>query len=158
MLKKHGVLDQLGELITLNVPKLSLEQKAHIKVLCEKKLQEYVQRRGLGIWDYRMLDTSPVPDSLYYEVMRESAGRCQLCGATKNDRPLQIHHIKPRSKGGRTIRENLQVLCDKCNRAKSNTDDTDFRTSVHEHSFPDCPFCPSRAEERIVDTIGTYGC
>jgi ATP adenylyltransferase len=155
VLKKHGVVNQSGELITLNVPKLSLEQKAQIKVLCEKKLQEYVQRRGIGIWDYRMLDMSPVPDSLYYEVMTLSDGRCQLCGASKKDRPLQVDHIVPRSRGGRTVRENLQVLCDKCNRAKSNRDNTDFRKTRHESSFPGCPFCAENVEPRVVETVGT---
>jgi len=155
VLKKHGVVDQSGELITLTVPKLSLEQKAHIKVLCEQKLQEYIQRRGIGIWDYRMLDTSPVPDSLYYEVMTQAGGRCQLCGATKKDRPLQVDHIKPRSKGGKTVRENLQVLCDKCNRAKNNRDQTDFRKIIQESSIPECPFCPSRVDARVVEVLGT---
>ncbi len=155
VLRKHGVVDQRGELITPAVPKLSLEQKAHIKVLCEKKLQEYVQKRGIGIWNYRMLDESPVPDSLYYEVMTDSGGRCRLCGATKKDRPLQIDHIKPRWKGGKTVRENLQVLCDKCNRAKSNRDETDFWKSNKESPVFGCPFCPGQVEDRVVEALGT---
>ncbi|MGO9017181.1 MAG: HNH endonuclease [Syntrophobacteraceae bacterium] len=36
--------------------------------------------------------------------------KCALCGATKNERPLDVDHIKPRSRGGKTVRENLQVL------------------------------------------------
>ena len=33
---------------------------------------------------------------------------------------LEIDHIIPISKGGCTVEENLQTLCWKCNRAKSN--------------------------------------
>ncbi|HIS15474.1 MAG TPA: HNH endonuclease [Candidatus Scatomorpha merdavium] len=33
---------------------------------------------------------------------------------------LEIDHIIPVSKGGRTAEENLQTLCWKCNRAKSD--------------------------------------
>ena len=40
------------------------KKKAEIKKICEERLQEYVKRRGVGIWDYRLLDTEPVPDLL----------------------------------------------------------------------------------------------
>ena len=33
---------------------------------------------------------------------------------------LHVDHIKPWSKGGETILENLQTLCQKCNLGKSN--------------------------------------
>lgn len=154
ILKKHGIVDRDGELITLNTKKLTLEQKAHIKMLCEKKLQEYIVKRGLGIWDYRLLDSSPVPDSLYYKVLKDSNGRCSLCGATKKERPLQVDHIKPRSKGGKTVYENLQVLCSKCNQAKSNKDDTDFRGELLD-SDPDCPFCYENCKSRILEENDT---
>ena len=94
VLRKHEIVDKDGELVTLNVNKLSFEQKAQIKMLCEKKLQEFIVKRGLGIWDYRLLDTNPVPDSLYYNVLKDSNSRCALCGATKNERPLHVDHIK----------------------------------------------------------------
>jgi len=74
-----------------------------------------------------MLDKDPVPDSLYYRILKESGGRCALCGATKKERPLHVDHIVPRSKDGKTEYDNLQVLCQKCNLAKGNKDSTDFR-------------------------------
>lgn len=46
---------------------------------------------------------------------------CQMCGKYMPDEVgLQIDHIVPVSKGGKTVPSNLQVLCDKCNRSKSN--------------------------------------
>ena len=48
---------------------------------------------------------------------------CCNCGNSTNAEPnllLEIDHIIPVSKGGCTVEENLQTLCWKCNRAKSN--------------------------------------
>ena len=48
---------------------------------------------------------------------------CCNCGNSTGIEPnllLEIDHIIPVSKGGRTVEENLQTLCWKCNRAKSN--------------------------------------
>jgi len=33
---------------------------------------------------------------------------------------LHVDHIEPWSRGGKTIEENLQTLCEKCNLGKSN--------------------------------------
>lgn len=48
---------------------------------------------------------------------------CCTCGNSVHVEPnllLEIDHIIPVSKGGQTAEENLQTLCWKCNRAKSN--------------------------------------
>ena len=48
---------------------------------------------------------------------------CCNCGNSTSIEPnllLEIDHIIPVSKGGRTVEDNLQTLCWKCNRAKSN--------------------------------------
>jgi len=64
VLRNHGIVSGNGDLVSLNVKTLSFEQKAQIKMACEKRLQEFIVQRGLGIWDYRLLDTDPVPDTL----------------------------------------------------------------------------------------------
>ena len=46
---------------------------------------------------------------------------CQLCGKYMPDGVgLQIDHIVPIAKGGKTVPSNLQVLCSKCNGRKSS--------------------------------------
>lgn len=48
---------------------------------------------------------------------------CRNCGNSTNVEPnllLEIDHIIPIAKGGYTVEENLQTLCWKCNRAKSD--------------------------------------
>ena len=151
VLRSHDVVSKDGDLVSLKVKDLTFEQKAQIKMICEKKMQEFIVKRGLSIWDYRLLDKDPVPDSLYYRVLKESGGRCALCGATKKDYPLHVDHIRPRSRGGKTEYENLQVLCSKCNQAKSNKDDTDFRGAEKSDTDPSCRFCPGNIKNRIVE-------
>jgi diadenosine tetraphosphate (Ap4A) HIT family hydrolase len=155
VLGKHGIVSRDGDLVTLNIEKLTLEQKAQVKMICEKKLQEYVSKRGLSIWDYRLLDRNPIPDQDYYRVLKESGGKCALCGTTKNERPLHVDHIKPRSMGGKTEYSNLQVLCSKCNLTKSNRDETDFRHKMNFKNDPGCKFCSDKVKTRVVDEFGT---
>ncbi len=51
---------------------------------------------------------------------------CQMCGASPaKDPSVELHadHVKPWSKGGETVLENLKTLCVKCNIGKSDLDD-----------------------------------
>ncbi|MBQ9862713.1 MAG: HNH endonuclease, partial [Lachnospiraceae bacterium] len=48
---------------------------------------------------------------------------CKICGNSTHKEPnllLEIDHIVPISKGGTTVEKNLQTLCWKCNRSKSD--------------------------------------
>jgi 5-methylcytosine-specific restriction endonuclease McrA len=42
-------------------------------------------------------------------------GRCTSCGGNQN---LEFDHIIPLSMGGSNTARNLQLLCERCNRAK----------------------------------------
>ena len=58
-----------------------------------------------------------------FERARNSKGfyECAACKMTSHNRiPFQIDHIIPLNKGGKTVPENLQVLCRKCNASKSD--------------------------------------
>lgn len=58
---------------------------------------------------------------LRQKIMIRDHYTCQVCGKYMPDEVgLQIDHIIPVSKGGKTIASNLQVLCSKCNGSKSN--------------------------------------
>ena len=150
VLRKHGVIETDGTLVSLKTPALTLEQQAHVRMLCEQRLQSFVQKRGLGIWDYRLLETEPIPDSLRYQALKASGGRCASCGVTKNDRPLDVDHIIPRSRGGKNEIANLQVLCSKCNRSKRDQDDTDFRSPIVDRD-PQCLFCDETITKNAVE-------
>ena len=150
VLEKHGVLKKDNDLIKLNIKPVTLQQKAEISKLCESKIQEYIVSRGFSIWNHRLYDQDAISDILRYRVLKEAKGRCSLCGVTSKEAMLDIDHIIPRSKGGKTVYENLQVLCAKCNRSKSNKDDYDFRDLGLVSEKMECPFCLDLKDERII--------
>lgn len=66
-------------------------------------------------WQDR-IDNRRVPDSLRAMVLVRDGGRCRRCGRAIQ---LEMDHIVPVSKGGKTEESNLQTLCRHCNRVKS---------------------------------------
>jgi hypothetical protein len=65
-------------------------------------------------WQDRLANRR-VPDNLRAEVLLRDGGRCRRCRRSIN---LEIDHIVPVSKGGKTEESNLQILCRRCNRSK----------------------------------------
>lgn len=53
--------------------------------------------------------------ALREQVLQEANGQCQACGSRFR---LTLDHIVPRHLGGGNHRENLQALCEPCNKAK----------------------------------------
>lgn len=54
------------------------------------------------------------------EIIERDHSICQICKKKCLRNEIEVDHIQPISKGGKTIRSNLQVLCLSCNRKKSN--------------------------------------
>jgi len=52
------------------------------------------------------------------EVWRRDQGRCVRCGSREN---LEYDHIIPVSKGGSNTARNIELLCENCNRSKSDS-------------------------------------
>lgn len=59
----------------------------------------------------------PIPEQVRHEVWRRDNGRCVVCG---NQGRLEFDHIIPVAKGGANTARNLQLLCEPCNRTKSD--------------------------------------
>ena len=54
-----------------------------------------------------------------YDILRRDKYQCQICGRSQSDgAKLEVDHIIPVSKGGKTVDENLQTLCRECNQGK----------------------------------------
>ena len=59
-----------------------------------------------------------------FEKSKNAAGeyRCACCGLTSSSRVFfQVDHVVPMNKGGKSVPENLQILCRKCNGSKGDS-------------------------------------
>jgi ATP adenylyltransferase len=126
VLKNHGVCSYTNGIVSLEVDKLTFEQRAALRAACEQRMATFLQQRGVGAWNQGALNIEPVGESLRFEILKRDRV-CQLCGAGPKDAVLEVDHIVPRSKGGSNESINLQVLCGRCVRGKSNRDTRDCR-------------------------------
>jgi len=58
-----------------------------------------------------------IPQSIQDKVWNRDGGKCVKCGSNEK---LEFDHIIPISKGGANTYRNIQLLCEKCNREKSD--------------------------------------
>ena len=68
--------------------------------------------------DERALGLRVFPDDIKEAVYAEQNGICKICGEQFEIDEMEADHIIPWSKGGKTIKENCQMLCMSCNRKK----------------------------------------
>jgi CRISPR/Cas system Type II protein with McrA/HNH and RuvC-like nuclease domain len=58
-----------------------------------------------------------IPQNVKDDVWNRDGGKCVQCGTNEN---LEFDHIIPHSKGGANTYRNVQLLCESCNRQKSD--------------------------------------
>lgn len=65
---------------------------------------------------------SKIQKNLDAEIRREAGNRCGYCLGEQRYifAWLEIEHLHPRSKGGKTVKENLWLACTYCNTFKSS--------------------------------------
>jgi hypothetical protein len=77
---------------------------------------------------YQLIDAKPPPSEIDAGISEKDRaavlrhGRCAMCGRTpiEDHVKLQVDHKIPREWGGTSDLENLQPLCESCNRGKKN--------------------------------------
>ena len=95
-----------------------------IKIAALMKDSE-VQKKS-GIYEYvlsgdeRRLNLRAFDDNTKREAYEEQGGICKICGNKFEIEQMEADHITPWSEGGKTVRENCQMLCRDCNRRKSD--------------------------------------
>jgi diadenosine tetraphosphate (Ap4A) HIT family hydrolase/5-methylcytosine-specific restriction endonuclease McrA len=152
VLTRRGLVRRDGDVyrLQLDFGQLSDAQRAELIQVCDEKLGAYEAQRGMDMWNYRRGDKKRISGRDWYGVLEEAHGRCVLCGVSKEEYPLVVDHIIPRSPKhkGRTVRENLQALCLRCNSSKGDRHTTDLRHWGEIYNLRDatCLFCnPNRS-------------
>lgn len=97
--------------------KQEYKEKERKRKLKEQALKELVEE---GVLPQKIvLETSDrhISQEVKDLVWNRDNGRCVQCGSNEK---LEFDHIIPFSKGGANTYRNIQLLCEKCNREKSN--------------------------------------
>lgn len=69
--------------------------------------------RVKDIWDALCrVERGKVSNRMRFAIFRRDGERCKRCGSRRN---LEIDHVVPISKGGKSTYDNLQTLCHSCN-------------------------------------------
>lgn len=111
--------DLSGKIFDMKSEVFNEEQvKTFIKRFNDKNRNFY---RDKEIWDSLCrVERGKVSNKIRLSIYQRDGYRCRLCGRRGIYKDLEIDHIKPISKGGKSTYDNLQTLCHSCNQAKGN--------------------------------------
>lgn len=117
----HIVVDEKKESFDLNEIIDALKSIDSSKVIDGRR---FYSREVWG--SIERVERAKVSNELRQEIFERDGYTCVNCGSTEKE-SLEIDHIKPISKGGKTEPGNLQTLCHDCNvRKENNIDWWDF--------------------------------
>lgn len=107
-----------GDRITYKVDRFdSVAIKEIVTKLNQKQGDFYLND---SIWQsICRVERGKVSNKMRFSIYERDGYRCRKCGRATKD--LEIDHIFPVSKGGKSTYDNLQTLCHRCNSSKSNT-------------------------------------
>ena len=97
----------------------SCEIEDIIKRLNYKYLGYYKDK---SIWNSICnVERGKVSNKMRFSIYKRDGYRCCICGRSGAFDDLEIDHIKPIAKGGKSTYDNLQTLCHRCNQLKGDT-------------------------------------
>ena len=115
--RMHRVIDEKKESFDLN------EIIDALKSIDSSKLKDGRRFYSVEVWNsIERVERAKVSNELRQEIFKRDGYTCVNCGSTEKE-SLEIDHIMPISKGGKTEPGNLQTLCRNCNIRKGNNID-----------------------------------
>lgn len=153
VLRDNGITERDKEVHSLkDFQQLTQDEIEELIHLCRDKLIEFEDKRGDKIWEHRATDREAISGSIRYEVLKRASRRCENCGVSVDERPIDVDHIVPRSVGGANDISNYQALCYMCNTNKGNRDQTNFSELEKTYSVrkEGCLFCDIQIDKKRV--------
>lgn len=112
-----------------------LYNEHHTKMLDAQKLEKEIatlmadvdvsNKRGIYKYvltgDEKFLSVRAFDDRMKRSAYEKQKGICKKCKKHFELEEMEADHITPWSQGGKTVKENCQMLCRECNRRKSDT-------------------------------------
>ena len=104
------------------------------------------------------VERGKVSNRMRFKIYERDGYRCRKCGRRTDD--LEIDHIFPISKGGKSNYDNLQTLCHRCNSLKSNVIERGAVNPRTKHKGNEdlCPNCGIALVKRSGKYGDFYGC
>lgn len=99
---------------------------AFLQAEVKRLLADSEVQKKAGIYPYlltgeeKYLNIRQFDSDVALSAYHAQGGKCAICGQAKDFKDMHADHIKPWSRGGKTVRENCQMLCTPCNIKKSN--------------------------------------
>ncbi len=87
-----------------------------------KEIEDIIQAivNGISVDDKRLFTIDDKRELLRLRECREGKYQCKACQKWFYAEELQMDHVDPWSKGGRTVLSNAELLCGPCNKKKGN--------------------------------------
>ncbi|UWD49207.1 HNH endonuclease [Clostridioides difficile] len=80
-----------------------------------------------------------IPQVVKLKVFKRDGQVCQLCRKNICEEEINFDHVIPWSKGGSSDESNIRVLCEECNKKRSNNFENEYLIMHIKESFHDPP-------------------
>ncbi len=91
-----------------------------------------------------------LPSGLRTQIFIRDGHKCRVCGDTAN---LCIDHIIPKSRGGKDIEDNLQVLCSTCNAVNRNFELTNEEIKGYLELYEQSGIIPRHGKVPVINML-----
>lgn len=126
----------------------------YIREISQKNGDRYLNR---DVWDaICRVERGKVSNKMRFAIYARDHYRCRKCGRAA--KRLEIDHIFPIAKGGKSNFENLQTLCHFCNALKADTVEEGVRSSSQYKVKEFCPECGAGLVVKKGKNGGFYAC
>ena len=108
-----------NELCAKKKKTFSLEEIANLLKRLNNKRGDFFN--DTNIWNSICnVERAKVSNKMRFAIYDRDGHKCKYCGVKDKGNNLEIDHIKPIAKGGKSTFDNLQTLCKRCNQEKGD--------------------------------------